>query len=475
MLENWWAWASLAEALWVIGAAVWIVGERRSPNATLAWLFALALFPVLGIIFYYVFGPRKLTRKKQRRDDAQRKVAAMAPTVGPAAQDLPWVAQGISEMCERAVGGQSAIRRSADVEAYLGGRETYAAIAGAVASAQHHIHMEYYIWEADGIGTRIRDQLAARAADGIEVRVLLDAIGGNNADKKFWKPLLDAGGEVCWFNPIRLSILGRQIANFRTHRKIVVVDGRVGFTGGVNISDVQTTEFSGDAAWRDTHVRIEGPAVHGLQLVFCEGWYDARQSAPEGRNYFPSWDKEGAHAVQVVASGPDKLQKPIRKLFISAISSARERVFLTSPYFVPDEALLVALSTAVLRGADVRVLVPKKNDVPLVGAACRSYYPDLFAAGIRVFEYDASMLHAKTLVVDNLVAIVGTANADARSFKLHFEVVLATYEPQACERLAEVFLSDLHSATEASPATVANYGRVRRFGHNVCRLFSPLL
>lgn len=474
MVENWWAWISVASALWVVGAAVWIVGERRSPTSTLAWLFALALFPILGILFYYVFGPRKVTRKKQRRDDAERNVAAMAPDVGPAAQELPWVARGISEMCQRAVGGPSAIRRSADAEVYLGGRETYAAIENAIANAQHHIHMEYYIWEADRISTRIRDQLARRAADGIEVRILLDAIGGSNADKKFWKPLVEAGGQVRWFNPIRLR-LGRQFANFRTHRKIIVVDGRVGFTGGINISDVHTTEFSGEAAWRDTHVRIEGPAVHGLQLVFCEGWYDVTQSAPTGRDYFPSWDEEGAHSVQVVASGPDKLQKPIRKLFISAISSARERVFLTSPYFVPDDALLVALSMAVLRGADVRVLVPAKNDVALVGAACRSYYPDLFALGIRVYEYNPSMLHAKTLVVDDVVAVIGTANADARSLKLHFEVVLASYEAQACERLAGVFLSDLESSTEATPATVASYGRLRRFSHDVCRLFSPLL
>lgn len=475
MIENWTAWISVAGALWGLGVAVWIVGERRSPTSTLAWLFALALLPVVGLAFYYVFGPRRIVRRKRRRDDAQQCVAAMAPTVGPAAKELSWVAAGISEMCERAVGGSSALRRSADVEVYLTGRETYAAIEAAIANAKHHVHMEYYIWEPDGIGTRLRDKLVSRAAEGVEVRVLLDAIGGNNVGRRYWKPLVDAGGQVCWFNPIRLSVLGRQLANFRTHRKIVVVDGRVGFTGGINITDVHTSEFSGDAAWRDTHVRIEGPAVHGLQLVFFEGWYDVMQSAPRGRDYFPTWDREGELAVQVVASGPDQNQKPIRKLFIAAISSARERVFLTSPYFVPDDAFLVALSMAALRGADVRVLVPAKNDVRFVGAACRSYYADLFALGVRLFEYDPSMLHAKTLVVDDLVAIIGTANADARSLKLHFEVVLATYEGQTCQRLADVFLADLESATEATPATVAGYGRVRRFAHNICRLFSPLL
>ena len=212
---------SLVEVVWVVGASVWIVGERRSPTATLSWLFALAMFPVLGLVFYYVFGPRKVTRKKRRRDHAQRRVAAKAPTVGPAAQPLSPVALGISEMCTRAVESPSAIRRSADVDVYLTGRETYAAIGSAVADAQHHIHMEYYIWEADSIGTRIRDQLAKRAAEGIEVRVLLDAVGGSNANRKFWKPLVDAGGQVCRYNPIRLSIFGRQLANFRTHRKIV--------------------------------------------------------------------------------------------------------------------------------------------------------------------------------------------------------------------------------------------------------------
>jgi cardiolipin synthase len=267
------------------------------------------------------------------------------------------------------------------------------------------------------------------------------------------------------------------MGNFRTHRKIVVIDGRIGYSGGMNVTDVHTAEFSGDAAWRDTHIRLVGPAVRGLQMVFCEGWHDVRREPLEGAEYFPdpASMEPGDHTIQIVSSGPDENRNAIHKLFVSAMSGAENTVYLTSPYFVPDGTTFNALATAALRGADVRVLVPKDNDLKLVGAASRSYYPELLEVGVRVFEFGPPMLHAKTLVVDDVVAVVGTANADARSFRLNFEVVVANYDGALCSQLAAAFKKDLEDATEVTAETLASYGVGRRLGQNFARLLSPIL
>ncbi|MCG8419497.1 MAG: cardiolipin synthase [Proteobacteria bacterium] len=475
MFDSWWHWLSLAETLWVIGLSVWILFERRSPGSTLAWILALSLLPIIGIAVYFVFGPRRFDRKKLRHSEAQEAAKRAGAQPDDAEAQAPKARHLIAQ--SEAAAGLPARARTADVDIYFSGRETYAALEQAIAQACHHVHLEYYIWKPDRIGTRLRDRLAERAAAGVEVRVLVDGIGSAQANARFWKPLRAAGGRVEHFNPISLRRLRPSLANFRTHRKIVTIDGRVGFTGGVNVADIQTAQFSGERAWRDTHLRLEGLAVRGLQMIFCEGWYYTTGEQLDGRAYFPATRLRpvAAHTVQVVASGPDENRNAIHKLYLSAITAARDRVLLTSPYFVPDESILNALALASLRKVDVRVLVPAKNDEMLVGAASRSYYPDLIDAGVKIFEYGPPMLHAKTLAVDDLVAIVGTANVDARSFLLNFEVVVASYETLACDVLAERFALDLGNAGEVTPQTLASYSWRRRLGQNFARLLSSML
>jgi cardiolipin synthase len=257
----------------------------------------------------------------------------------------------------------------------------------------------------------------------------------------------------------------------------VVIDGEVGFTGGMNITDVHTAEYSGDAAWRDTHLRLCGPAVRGLQMIFCEGWHYATESPLESNRYFPPFGArcEAELPVQVVASGPDENDNAVHKLYVAAISRAERRVLLTSAYFVPDKPLLTALVSAALRGVDVRVLVPARSDLRIVGAASRSYYPDLVEMGVRVYEYGPPMLHAKTLVVDDAVAVVGTANADPRSFFLNFEVVVACYSSGVCEQLARCFEEDLASATEVTASSIEQTRFMKRLVQNAARPLSPML
>lgn len=479
VLADWYSWILYALAGWTVIFSIYVVSERRPPAATISWILTLSFAPLVGFAVYFFLGPRRFDRKKRRRVHAQEAVKSAHADPADAGKEEQRGgpdegAAGFLIAMNKGALGASAYPRRAKLKVYFAGIDKYADLLQDIAQARHHINMEYYIWEPDQIGVRIRDALAKRAADGIAVRLHLDGVGSGQANKRFWRSLTKAGGKIVHFN--RLAIR-RRSGNFRTHRKIVVIDGRIAYSGGMNVTDVHSSEFVGDATWRDTHLRLEGPAARGLQIVFNEGWYDSTREILEGENYFPDPGllEAGDHSVQIVSSGPDENRNAIHKLVASSIFSSTQRVYLTTPYFVPDATIFDALNSAALRGVDVRILVPKKNDLKLIGAASRSYYPDLLDMGVRVFEYLPTMVHSKTLVVDDLLAIVGTANADNRSFRLNFEVVVASYEGELCNQLVEAFVRDLGQAIEVTEETIAAYGRIRRLGQSFARLVSPLL
>lgn len=464
-----WTAISILEVLWVIGFSVWLILQRRSPVATIAWITVLAWLPIVGIAVYQFFGPPRLRRKKLRRAKAKSVVATRKTVQLPLMEDVG----RLMRLAERA--GESPPARARKLDLYNNGDDAYDAIEQAIARATHHVHLEYYIWEADHTGTRLRDLLVERARAGIECRVLVDAIGSPRAKRKFVAPMIDAGVRVAWFNPLTLGALRMGLVNFRTHRKIVVCDGRVGFTGGINVTDVHAARQARDKAWRDTHARIEGAAVQGLQRLFLEDWHFATDDDAPVDEYFPNDPGEGEHIVQVLGSGPDHTLFPIHKVYFSAIAAADERVLITTPYFVPDEPVLTALTTAALRGVDVQVLVPKEGDSALVSAAARSYFEELLAVGVKIFEYGPPMLHAKTMVIDNELSIVGTANMDNRSFRLNFECALAIAGRQTADLLTAWFHEDLR---KARPVTQAGQKKVplrQRALESVARLLSPIL
>jgi cardiolipin synthase len=466
----------VAEVLWVLAISVWILLERRSPAATLAWLLAFAALPVLSLLVYVFFGARKIRRRRLRYERVREAMAHRRELAGTADADAASLSGRLAQLAALGTrAGEGPPLRVREAEILLDGDAAYAAIGDAVDAARHHVHLEYYIWEPGGVGTRLRDRLEAKAKEGVAVRILLDAFGSGAAKRRFWKPLVEAGGEVAWFNRPSLARFQPRLMNFRTHRKIVVCDAEIGFTGGMNVADVQSREKSGEKAWRDTHLRLEGDAVRKLQWVFLENWQYATGAAPEADEVLPPLAEEGESLVQVVASGPDHDVHAIQKLFFSAVAGAEERVQVTSPYFVPDDAMLTALSTAALRGVDVRVLVPQRSDSVLVTAAGRSYYEPLLNCGVRIFEYLPRMLHAKSLVVDRDLAVVGTANMDNRSFSLNFEVAAVLYGSEGNDRLAAAFETDLGHAREVSAEDVARVPILRRLVESFARLFSPLL
>ncbi|HRW65151.1 MAG TPA: cardiolipin synthase [Candidatus Competibacter sp.] len=468
---------SLAWLLWIALVAVGLILERRSPAATLAWLLALLFMPYFGFLVYLLFGPRRLHRRRRRYGRARERLIQSTRDLRPD-QAIPphfpdaGLERQLALLLERV--GQGAPAPAMAVTLLETGDVCFEAIAASIAAATHHIHLEYYLWTPDRIGTRLRDLLADQARAGVRVRLLLDAIGSDRANRRFLQPLRDAGVQVAWFNPIGPRRLRLRYVNFRTHRKIVVCDGQVGFTGGINVSDAHSHIQRGPDAWRDLHLRIEGEPVHRLQFIFLEDWYFATGQEPLEPEFFPHFAEAAGPWLQVVESGPDNDRHAIAKLYFAAIAGAQRQILLATPYFVPNEALTAALITAALRGAEVRVLVPKRSDSRLVSTAARSYYDELVSAGITIHEYGPPMLHAKLLVVDERIAVVGSANFDNRSLALNFEAMAVLYDADLAEQLACGFAADLrHANRYVKPGRRATLGQ--RLGESTARLLSPLL
>lgn len=398
---------------YVVWLGLWIVLQKREPVATLSWLISLAALPYIGFLIYFFFGPQRIRRQRLRRVRARATLPpppeGLVPT--PDAIELARLAQSTT--------GLPPITATR-VDLLIDGSAKYVALLEAIANARDHIHLEYYIYLPDRTGTALRDALVERARAGVQVRLLLDAVGSGRTKRKFLQPLVEAGAEVAWFHPMKLQwFWKRPWLNLRTHRKIVVIDGEIGFTGGINITDEEDDRLREDA-YRDLHLRLEGDIVRELQLVFIEDWAYATGEPPL-RVHHPA-PRRGTISAQVLVSGPDSSWEAIHRVHVAAIHSAQRRVWLVTPYFVPGEAARMALTSAALGGLDVRLLVPKVCDSRLVTLAARSYFDELLEAGVKVHEYGPRMLHSKALLCDDDLAIVGSANFDHRSFRLNFEV-----------------------------------------------------
>jgi cardiolipin synthase len=467
---DWHIAAWVAEAGWIAVVAVWIALERRPPAATLAWIVGLALLPVVGVPVYFFFGPRRLARKKRRyrglRERLEHQLAELArePSLPP--DVIRQVRLGVRL-------DESPLATATALEPYRDGVALFEALCRDVAAARSSVHLEYYIWEPDATGRRLLELLVERARAGVRVRVLVDALGAS-AGAGFFAPLIGAGGRVARFNPPRPGSLRMRLLNFRTHRKIAVVDGRAGYVGGMNIADCHTTGAGGAPPWRDSHLRIEGTAVRSLQRTFFENWQFATDDATLDPRDFPELP-EGGVRMQILRSGPDREVYPIHEFMFTAIAGADERVWIASPYVVPDEAMLAALRSAAHRGVDVRLLVPDRGDSRLVAAAGRAYHAELLASGVRIWAYGPAMLHAKTLVVDRELALVGSANLDNRSFRLNFEVAAAIYDGAAADCLAAWFEEDLAVARRITLRDALRRRWPERLAESGARLFAAVL
>ncbi|KAB7766655.1 cardiolipin synthase [Xanthomonas maliensis] len=456
--------------LWIIG---WIILQKREPVATLSWVLSLAALPYLGLLIYYWLGPQKVKRQRLRRGRSRSGMEHYSSVCPPDADctELAKIAQSTTGLAPSS---------ATDVQWLVDGAATYAALLEAIASARDHLHLEYYIFQPDRSGTAICQALMERARAGVKVRLLMDAIGSSAMTRRMLHTLRAAGVETAWFHPTQLlKPFKRPWLNLRTHRKLVVIDGRIGFTGGINVTDEENEQVRSDA-FRDLHVRVQGHVVRSLQLVFLEDWiYATKQgrAAFHGQQLWPDdvpSRAQGRVDAQVLVSGPDSSWEAIHRLMVAAIHEAKHRVWLATPYFVPGEAARMALTSAALGGLDVRVLVPRLSDSRLVTYAARSYFDELLEAGVRLYEYGPRMLHTKALLADDDVCIVGSANFDSRSFRLNFELSMLFRDQALAAELAGLLGEDMAQAQEVRFLRHRPLWR-SRLPEAFARLLSPLL
>ncbi len=462
--------------------------ERRNPQAAIAWFLAFLLLPLLAFLIYMFFGRHlygaRIFSKKNKVDILYKQVAKLQRIEWEKSKTDALKVNGYDKTAALLLETDAAILSdNNNIEVFTDGEEKFAALKDAIASAKHHVHIEYFIIRDDELGRSIIDALAKKAAEGVEVRAIFDAAGTYRIKKKkFFAPILNAGGDVRIFFPLKIPFLNTRL-HFRNHRKILVVDGKIGFIGGFNIGD----EYLGKGElgyWRDTHLRIEGGAVASLQHRFIMDWNYAAKNAridptDDISPYFPKDEflkKYGESKVQIASSGPDSPNRAIYSGYMSLIGSARESVYIHTPYFIPDEAMYTELMLAARSGVDVRVVIPCKPDHPFVFWANHSYLGELLSAGVRGYVYNDGFIHSKAAVFDGNVATVGTANWDIRSFKLNFETNAFVYDPVLCDMMKDAFLKELETnCTEITKEMYAKRSVKVKLKEGFSRLMSPLL
>jgi cardiolipin synthase len=459
--------------------------ERKNPTATIAWLMALIFAPVIGFLLYLFVGQsfyRDRMFKIKKEDDEALTEIIESQKKELFAKNLP-VSEALSGAYKRMIlmlmeSNKAALTTNNRVKIFIDGNEKFAALLEAIRSAQDHIHLEYYILKDDDIGNEVFAALTERAQAGVCVRFLGDGLGAAGPKKDFFKPYLDAGGKLAFFFPSLLHITHPRI-NYRNHRKIAVIDGKVGFIGGFNIGDDYLSRIPEWAPWRDTAIQVDGHAALAMQIRFFLDWnYAQKDEVIEfSPRYFPDdvISPDERLPIQIVSGGPDTYWNPIKESYLKLITLATESVYIQTPYFIPDESIMDALRMAALSGIDVRIMMPAKPDHWFVYWAGYSYIEQLLDAGVRAYTYDTGFIHAKTIVVDETAASVGSANWDVRSFRLNFETNAIMYDNTIAKELKKCYTKDLEVCTELTAERFAALPRKIKIKLSVSRLFSPLL
>lgn len=451
-----WGWFYLVFVITAIPVAIMIILEKRSPFKTAAWILVLLLLPIFGVIFYLIFGQeyrkRKMfsTRGLKGLKDLRQMTSEQLGKIDTTSRktNSKWVKS--EHIIRLLLNNSSALFTTANqLEILKDGEHTFGAIFKAIETARHHIHLESYILSDDKIGNRLKDLLIKKRREGVEVRVIYDDVGSWDLRKKFIRQLQETGIEIYPFMEVRFPRLTSKV-NYRNHRKIVVVDGETGFIGGLNFADRYIEGLPGVGHWRDTHLKIKGDAASCLQIIFAVDWYFITNHNLYGHSYFPPFTEAKGVPVQVAASGPDFEWKSILQAFFAAITSAREKVYMVTPYLMPPPALKTALKTAALCNVDVRIIIPEKSDAALSKWCSFSYVESLLEAGIRIYFYRGGFIHSKYLLADDSFATIGTSNFDYRSFETNFEANAFIYQEEFTQKLEELFFEDLAQCREVT-------------------------
>jgi cardiolipin synthase A/B len=453
---------------------------KKRPSATLAWLWAIVFIPFVGALAYFAIGTDRLKRRRLRRRNlfSARTTRQHAPaSTTDAAGDGLLQRMSIRDrqffqLLSRI--NQLPVSSSGELRILRDAAEFYSALETRIQAARHHVHVEFYIWSGDDTGARFLRILTEAARRGVIVRLLLDGVGSHAFTEDLLGDFTAAGGHFSWFQSLDPK-RNRFFLNLRNHRKLQVIDGAHAFVGGMNMG----REYEGlDPVlghWRDLQVEADGPVVSELQDVFADDWFFATGEKISAAAFFPVATGSVQHVVHVVLGGPDRRNEPISKSIVSLLNEASERVWIATGYFVPDDTVLAALEIAAGRGVDVRLLISEKNDHPWLVIVGRSYYGQLLAAGVRIFEYSAGVNHAKVMLADSRWAMVGSANLDYRSMRLNFELNLLFHSSERNEELARILERDFSASQEIDPAVFARRGFRNRFIEAALRPLSPML
>lgn len=455
----------------ILGIILVIVTENRNPLKTLPWIVLLVLAPVVGLVVYFFFGQNLSKQRIISRRTRKRITMQLEEGEHGGDPELPDRYKPLAVLLMNTL--HSIPLYGSRIGVYTDGQTKMEALLSDIARARHHIHLQYYIINDDETGCCLRDALAAKAREGVEVRILYDDVGSRSAKKSFFRDMRGMGIEAHAFLHVKFPLFTSKV-NYRNHRKIVVIDGRVGFIGGMNIAD-RYVRGTGWGTWRDTHFRIEGNGVAGLQASFLSDWSATTKQHVSGVGYFPPTERFTDGILQIAPSGPFGKWRALLQADSYAIARARQRVWIQTPYYLPSDVLNTALQEAALAGIDVRLMLPARSDSKVVDLATHSYLDDMMKAGVKISFYTPGFLHSKLLVIDDMLTVIGSANMDFRSFEHNFEVNAFVYDCEFTARMAAVFEDDLTHCHTATPAEWFTRPRTRRIAESLMRVFSPLL
>ncbi len=465
----------------VISTAVMVIHEKRDPAKTSIWVLILILLPVVGLIFYILFGQNrrkeKIFNRKGIKDLQQIELLSNNQLVDIQAKkfvNIPSITDNLGIITLLLNNSKALLTEHNQVEIFQTGRKTFRSILDNIDGAKKSIHLEFYIIANDEIGNKIKDKLIDKAREGIKVRLIFDDVGSWHLPKRFVAELVAAGVEVYPFMEVKFPLLTSKV-NYRNHRKIIVIDGKVAFMGGMNIADryLKGDELLG--TWYDTVLRIEGDAVNVLQIIFLIDWYFVSNKLEFSKEEcFFRHSITTKHSLQITSSGPDSDWASIMQAFFAAITRARKHIYISTPYFVPNESILTALKTASLSGVDVRIVLPGKSDSTVVYWSSLSYVSELLDAGIKVYLFQNGFNHSKILMIDSNFASVGSANMDIRSFEDNFEVLAMIYDQELTLSLEKQFLRDIRKSKQVNALKWKQRSNVQNFKESLARIFSPL-
>lgn len=466
----------------ILLSLVIVFRERRQTAQTWAWLMVLMFIPVLGFILYIFFGrgiskdkifDLKMQAKLGMNIEIEQERAALMRGLYP---HPPTGEADPKQLIYMLTVFESSLYTTKNqLKLYTDGREKFDALIKDIHHAQDHIHLQYYIYRSDSLGIEVRDALIDAAKRGVKVRVLLDAWGSTQVSLSFFDELKKLGGEVAFFFPLFVPYLNPRI-NYRNHRKIVVIDGEIGYTGGFNVGNEYLGLVERFGYWRDNHLRIHGEAVYALQNRFLMDWNSQHtKEVSYAKNYFPTIVSDGDKAMQIVTSGPDSEHEQIKMTYLKMISTAKKEILIQTPYYIPDESIHEALKLALLSGVKVHIQIPNKPDHMLVYWATYSFAAELLDYGAIIETYENGFIHAKTMIIDGGIVSVGSANIDVRSFRLDFEVNALIYDEQLAEEIRKEFYNDSKVSALLTIERYEHRGVIIKFKEGMARLISPLL